>query len=183
RAPLDLLARGERDAWNTPQSAMLALERYDPALPRLRVLQTLAEGVVRRRELNRMVDLRAALDSAGVSGEGSAGLGMAFARVAAGREAGPRVAVITREVDAALEAHDFARCETLIAEGLTLIPDDPDLLFRAGNLGVQEGRADAAERALHAALAARDSQLVWHISVGEPYQAHLLLGIIASGRG
>src|SRR5262249_12654780 len=56
RAPLDLLARGERDAWNTPQSAMLALERYDPALPRLRVLQTLAEGVVRRRELNRMVD-------------------------------------------------------------------------------------------------------------------------------
>jgi spermidine synthase len=183
RAPLDLLARGERDAWNTPQSATLSLERYDPGMSRVAVLRTLAEGVARRRELDRMADLQAALDSAGASAEDVAALGSAIARVNAARTAGPRVAALTREFDAALDAHDFTRCEALIAEGLSLEPDDPDLLFRSGNLEAQQGRPENAERALHEALAQRDAQLVWRIGAGEPYQCQLLLGIVASGRG
>jgi len=180
RAPLDLLARGERDAWNTPPIATLPLERYDPAMPRAAVLRTLAEGVARRRELDHMVDLQAALDSTGAA---AVELGAAIAHANAARSAGPRVAALTRDFDAALDAHDFARCEALIAEGLSLQPDDPDLLYRAGNLEAQQGRPENAERALHEALAQRDSQLVWHIGAGEPYQVQLLLGIIASGRG
>ena len=183
RAPLDLLARGERDAWNTPPIAILPLERYDPGMSRAAVLGTLAEGVMRRRELDRMADLQAALASAGASAGDLAALGSAIARVRAARTAGPRVAALTRDFDAALDAHDFARAAALIAEGLSLQPDDPDLLFRSGNLEAQQGRPENAERALLEALAQRDSQLVWRIGAGEPYQCQLLLGIIASGRG
>jgi Flp pilus assembly protein TadD len=182
RAPLDLLRRGERDAWNTPRAATLALGRYDSTLSRAAVLAILAEGVARREEVERMRDLQAELASAGAADE-AATLGAAIARAGAARASAPRVGALTGEFDAAFEARDFARCETLIEEGLTLQPDDPDLLFRLGNLQVQQGRAEPAERALRAALAESDSQLVWRIGAGEPYQTELLLGIITSGRG
>ncbi|HKQ56457.1 MAG TPA: tetratricopeptide repeat protein, partial [Candidatus Eisenbacteria bacterium] len=106
-----------------------------------------------------------------------------LARYDAGRGGAQRARTLMTESDAAFEARDFVRSEALLAEALALEPDDPDLLFRHGNALLQLGRPDLAEQALRASLAQRDSQLVWRIGAGEPYQAQLLLGIIASTRG
>ena len=181
RAPLDLLRRGGRDAWDTPAIAALSLERYDPTMPRAAVLATLAEGVARRRELDRMRGLETALAAEGAEAA-AATLREAIARSQAARAAAPRVAGLAGESNAAFEARDFARCEALLTEALALQSDDPDLLFKLGNVHLQLGRAEPAELALRAALAAREAQLVWRIGAGEPYRAELLLGIIASAR-
>jgi spermidine synthase len=182
RAPLDLLRRGGRDAWNTPPVATLPLERYDATQPRAATLAALADGVTRRRELDRMRDLEAALVAEGAEAA-TAGLREAIARAEAARVAAPRVAPLMREADAAFEIRDYARCAKLLAEALALHPDDPDLLFRQGNVQLQLGQAGAAENFLRAALAQREAQLVWRVGAGEPYRAELLLGIIASSRG
>jgi spermidine synthase/Flp pilus assembly protein TadD len=182
RAPLDLLRRGSVQAWNTPPLASLRLERYDPAMPLARILTTLAEGVSRRRELERMNELAPALAAAGAAREAEA-LQAEAARVAAGRRAAPRANLLMIQSDTAFAARDYARCEALLGEALVLEPDDPDLLFRHGHALVQLGRPEPAEQALRAALDQREAQLVWRIGAGEPYQAELLLGIIASARG
>ncbi|MGH7729913.1 MAG: fused MFS/spermidine synthase, partial [Candidatus Eiseniibacteriota bacterium] len=181
RAPLDLLRRGEREAWNTPPIATLALRRYDATLPDRTVLEFLAEGVERRRDLDRMRDLLAALESEGAPAVMRLRIGIS--RLEAARASAARVARLQRESDAAFEARDFARAEALLGEALALSHDDPDLLFRHGKVLVQLGRADEAEQSLTAAVNARNAQLVWHIDAGEPYQAWLMLGIIASMRG
>jgi spermidine synthase len=182
RAPLDLLRRGSAQAWNTPPLASLRLERYDPAMPLARTLATLAEGVVRRRELERMIELASALDAAGAPGEAEA-LRAAMARVGAGRVAGPRASLLSIQSAAASDAGDYERCEALLTEALALEPDDPDLLFRLGHALVQLGRPEPAEQALRAALEQHQAQLARRPGAGEPYQAEMLLGIIASARG
>ncbi len=182
RAPLDLLRRGEDQAWNTPALAALRLERYEPGMPRARVLAGLAAGMARRRELPHMIELEAALAAAGAAGEAAA-LRTDIARVEAERSAAPRANLLLARSDAAFDARDFARCEALLVAALELRPDDPDLLFRHGRVLVQLGRPEPAEVALDAALAQREAQLVWRSGVGEPYQAELLLGVIASARG
>jgi spermidine synthase len=182
RAPLDLLRRGSAQAWNTPPLASLRLQRYDPQMPLVRTLATLAEGVARRRELERMIELAPALAAAGATGQAEA-MRAAITRVSAGRAAGPRADLLSIQSDAAAEAGDFERCEALLREALALEPDDPDLLFRHGHALVQLGRPEPAERALRAALEQRAAQLVRRPGAGEPYQAELLLGIIASARG
>jgi spermidine synthase len=179
RAPLDLLRRGSRDAWTTPPIASLRLDRYDPTWTQGTILGVLAEGVARRRDLGRMRDLVSAPEIEG----GVTWLRVAIEKYEAERAAAPRVAQLTREIDAAYEARDFSRAEGLLAEALALHPDDPDLLFRQGNVQMQLGRPDAAEPALVSALDTRRAQLVWRSGAGEPYQAELLLGIIASTRG
>jgi spermidine synthase len=182
RAPLDLLRRGGADAWNTPRLAALHLRRYDPKLPLASTLTALATGITRRRELERMIELAPALASAGAALEAEA-LRAEIARIRAGREAAPRASLLTIQSEAAFEARDFVRSEALVRQALALEPDDPDLLFRHGNVLVQLGQPEAAERALRAALDQREAQLVWRLGAGEPYQAELLLGIIASTRG
>lgn len=182
RAPLDLLRRGSAQAWNTPPLASLRLERYDPAMPLARTLAKLAGGVSRRRELERMRELSPALAAAGAVREAEA-LQAEVVRIAAGRRAAPRANLLMIQSDAAFEVRDYARCEALLREALALEPDDPDLLFRHGHALVQLGQPEPAERALRAALEQREAQLVWRLGAGEPYQAELLLGIIASARG
>ena len=182
RAPLDLLRRGGPEAWNTPPLASLPLERFDPSLSRSAVLRLLASGVARRRELGRMRELASALDAAGAAPV-AALLRDEITRVQAAHLAAPRAQLLMSQSDAAFEARDFVRCESLIAQARGLEPDDPDILFRHGNVLMQLGRAAEAERALSQALAQRRAQLVWRIGAGEPYQAHLLLGIIASTGG
>jgi spermidine synthase len=181
RAPLDLLRRSGRDAWNTPSLATLALERYDETMPRAAALSALAEGLMRRRDLDRMRDLMTALapEQAGLR----AVMSEAIARAEVDRAGAARAGLLMIQSDQALEAKDFTRCEALLAEALALRPDDPDLLFRQGNAQMQLGRAEAAEAALLAALREREAQLVWRVGSGEPYQAELMLGIIASTRG
>lgn len=182
RAPLDLLRRGERDAWNTPPVASLALERYDTSGTRASALMELAVGLLRRRDVERLRDLEPALVSAGAVAE-AAVVRAAIARFEAGRAAAPRVRELMRRSDAAFAARDLASAEALLVEAGRLDPDDPDLLFRLGNLQAQLGRPAIAERALRDAVDARAEQLVWRIAAGEPYQTALLLGILASGRG
>ena len=181
RAPLDLLRRSVRDAWSTPSVASLRLERYDPTVSRAAALSALADGVVRRRDLERMQALSEAFASEGVATPTV--LGEAITRAKAELGAAPRANRLVAQSDAAFEARDFKRCEALLAQALALRPDDPDLLFRMGKVQAQLGRPEVAERALRAALAEREAQLVWRSGAGEPYQAELLLGIIASTRG
>ena len=182
RAPFDLLRRGSADAWETPPIAALHLERYDPSGPIARSLADFARGTTRRRDLARMTELAPVLAAAGATDEAKA-LGAAIERLEAERAQAPQASRLLAACDAASQAGDFARAEGLAREALALAPDDPDLLFRRGHALVQLGQPEAAEQSLRAALAQREAQLVWRRGVGEPYQAELLLGILASGRG
>jgi spermidine synthase len=182
RAPLDLLRRGDVQAWNTPPLETLRLGRYDPKAPLANTLATLVAGAVRRRELERLVDLAPALAAAGAP-RAAETLGAEITRLRAGRTNAPEANVLAIQSEAAFEARDFAGSEALLRRALALEPDDPDLLFRYGNALVQLGRPEPAELALRAALEQRQAQLVWRLGAGEPYQAELLLGIIASTRG
>lgn len=182
RAPIDLLSRGERDAWNTPPVASLAIDRYDPGATRASVLAALGEGLMRRRDVERMRDLEPVLMAEGAVAK-AATLRAAIARAEAARAAAPRVRDLMRQSDAAFAERDFARAEALLAEAGRLEPDHPDLLFRLGNLKAQLGQPEIAERALRDAVDARAEQLVWRSAAGEPYQTALLLGILASQRG
>lgn len=181
RAPLDLLRRGEGQAWNTPALAALRLERYDAEMPRPRLLKEFAIGVARRRDLARMIELEAALAAVGATQE-SAALKSEIQRAEFGRQAAPRANLLLAKSDEAFASGDYAGCEAILVEALKLEPDHPDLLFRQGRVQLQMGRLEPAEAALHAALAQREAQLVWRSGVGEPYQAELLLGAIASTR-
>jgi Flp pilus assembly protein TadD len=128
-----------------------------------------------------MRDLKAAV--APEEADSHAALSEAIALAEVERAVARRASLLMNQSDAALEAGDFTRCEALLAEALALRPDDPDLLFRQGNVQMQLGRAETAERALLATLSEREAQLVWRVGSGEAYQAELLLGIIASTRG
>jgi spermidine synthase/Flp pilus assembly protein TadD len=182
RAPIDVLRRGGANAWNTPPLAALALERYDPRMPRAQVLALWAEGNARRRDTERMAEVADVLAASGAAGA-SAALRRDVDRLAAERRVRPTASRLMIQAANATETRDVARAETLLREALALAPDDPDLLFRYGQAAAELGDLAGADRALRAALEQRQQQLVWHVGVGEPYQAELLLGILASGRG
>jgi len=182
RAPLDLLRRGEGQPWNTPALAALRLERYDHGMPRARLLKEFGIGVARRRDLGRMIEVERALVTEGAA-QDAAALRSEIDRAESQRRAAPRASLLLANSDQAFASGDYARCEALLVEALTLEPDHPDLLFRHGRVLLQMGRPEPAEAALHAALAQREAQLVWRSGVGEPYQAEMLLGAIASTRG
>lgn len=182
RAPLDLLRRGGERAWNTPRIAALRLERYDPRAQRADILAAFARGVTRRRDLERMRELEAAMARAGAA-EAARAMSAAIARLTASRRDLPRALRLMAQAETARQAGNVARTESLLREAVTVAPDHPELLFRHGQAAVLAGDVVAAERSLRAALAERERQLVWHLGVGEPYQAELLLGIVTSMRG
>lgn len=182
RAPIDLLAPGSAQPWTTPALADLRLERYDPAMSRAQVLATLAAGVARRRELERMTELAPALAAAGATAEAAA-LGAAIERLSAERRDEPQVSLLMSRSDAAFDAREYPQCEAMLRQALALDPDNPDLLFRYGHVLVELRQPELAERALHAALAYREEQVIWRVGAGEPCQAEMMLGLLARQRG
>jgi spermidine synthase len=182
RAPIDLLQRGDAEAWSAPALASLRLARYDPSAAPARVLGVFARGLTRRRDLERMIELEPLLSAAGAAREAEA-LRAEIARVAAGRRDAPRVGRLMAQSDAAFEGRDDERGAALLREALTLEPDNPDLLFRYGHALAEVGENDGAERALRASLEQRQAQLAWRLGVGEPCQTEIMLGLIARQRG